>query len=135
MHSKKQAQVGVLLFDKALTEVLAEYSNYNNVFSAENAAELPDNLGMNEYTIKLKEGKQPLFGPIYSLGPVELETLRTYIKTNLTNSVIWPSKSLAEASIFFDKKPDGSFRLCVNYWNLKISLSKTNIHCLKLASC
>lgn len=28
-------------------------------------------------------GKQPLYGPIYSLKLVELETLKTYIKTNL----------------------------------------------------
>ena len=41
VHSKKQAQVGALLFDKAQIEVLAEYSNYGNVFSAENVTELP----------------------------------------------------------------------------------------------
>ena len=35
VHSKKQAQVGALLFNEASTKVLAEYSNYSNVFSAE----------------------------------------------------------------------------------------------------
>ena len=35
VHSKRQAQVGALLFNKAPTEVPAEYSNYNNVFSVE----------------------------------------------------------------------------------------------------
>ena len=40
---------------------------------------------MNEHVIELEEGKQPPFGPIYRLGPVELETLKTYIKTNLAN--------------------------------------------------
>ena len=87
-HSKKQAQVEALLFNKASTKVPAEYSNYSNVFSAEYAAELPENTGMNEYVIKLEEDKQPPFGPIYSLGPVELETLKTYIKTNLANGFI-----------------------------------------------
>ena len=47
VHSKRQAQikaqVGVLLFNKAPTEVLVEYSNYSNIFSAEHAAELPEN--------------------------------------------------------------------------------------------
>ena len=88
MHSKKQAQVGALLFDKAPIEVLAEYSNYNNVFSAENAAKLPKNTRINKYTIKLEENKQLLFSSIYSLKPVELKTLKTYIETNLANGFI-----------------------------------------------
>ena len=46
---------------------------------------------------------------------MELETLKIYIKTNLANGFIRPSKSPAGALILFDKKPDGSFRLCVNY--------------------
>ena len=92
MHSKRQAQikaqVGALLFNKVFTEIPAEYSNYGDVFSTEYTAELPENTGMNEYAIKLEEGKQPPFGPIYSLRPIELETLKTYIKTNLANGFI-----------------------------------------------
>ena len=115
MHSKKQAQVRALLFDEAFTEISAEYSDYNNVFSVENIAELSENTGINKHIIKLKEGKQPLFGSIYSLEPVELETLKTYIKTNLANGFIRFSKSLAGALILFDRKPNKSFCLCVNY--------------------
>ena len=85
---------------------------------AENAVELPENTGMNEHIIELKEGKQPPFGPIYSLGSVELKTLKTYIKTNLANGFIRPSKSPAKALIFFDQKLDGSFRLCMDYQGL-----------------
>ena len=118
MHSKKQAQVLALLFDKALIEVLTEYSNYSNVFLAENTAEFLENTGMNEYTIKLEEGKQPSFGSIYSLGPVELKILKTYIKTNLANNFIRPFKSPTGALILFDRKPDGSLRLCVDYQGL-----------------
>ena len=118
VHSERQAQVGALLFNEALTEVPAEYSDYSNVFSAEHAAELPENTGMNEHAIKLEEGKQPPFGPIYSLGPIELETLKTYIEINLANGFIRPSKSSAGAPILFDRKPDGSLRLCVDYRGL-----------------
>ena len=80
--------------------------------------ELSENTGKNEHTIKLEEDKQLLFGPIYSLKPTKLEILKTYIKTNLANSFIWPSKSLIRALIFFNKKPDRRFCLCVNYWGL-----------------
>ena len=115
VEAQKGAQVGALLFDEAPTKVPAEYSDYSNVFSAENAAELPENTGMNEHAIKLEEGKQSPFGPIYSLGPVELETLKTYIETNLANGFIQPSKFPAGAPILFDRKLDGSLRLCVDY--------------------
>ena len=117
-QSQTRAQVGALIFNKAPTEVSAEYSDYSDVFLEKNAAELPENTGINKHAIKLEEGKQPPFGHIYSLGPVELETLKTYIKINLANGFICPSKSLAGAPILFDKKPDGSLRLCVDYWDL-----------------
>ena len=133
MHFKKQAQIGALLFDKALTEVSAKYSNYSNVFSAENAVELIENTRINEYIIKLKEDKQPLFGLIYSLEPVELEIFKIYIKTNLANSFIWPSKSPAGAFIFFDKKSDRNFHLCINYWSLN-NITIKNQYLLPLIS-
>ena len=95
-------QVGALLFDKAPIEVPAEYSDYNNVFLVENAAELSKNTRINKHAIKLEEDKQSSFRPIYSLGSIELEMLKTYIKTNLANGFIWPFKSPAKALIFFD---------------------------------
>ena len=73
---------------------------------------------MNKHTIKLKESKQLPFGPIYSLRSVELETLKTYIQTNLANGFIQPSKSPAKTFILFNKKPDKSLRFCINYWGL-----------------
>ena len=116
--AQSRAQVESLIFNKAPTEVMAEYSDYSNVFSTKNAAKLLENIGINEHTIKLEKSKQPSFGPIYSLSLIKLESLKIYIKTNLINSFIWPSKSSAKASILFDQKPDRSLRLCVNYWGL-----------------
>ena len=122
VHSERQAQikaqVKALLFNKAFIEVPAEYFNYSNVFSMEYVAEFPENTEMNEHAIKLEEGKQPLFGPIYSLEPVELETLKIYIKTNLANGFIRPFKSPAGALILFNRKSDESFHLCLDYWDL-----------------
>ena len=95
--------------------VLAEYSDFADVFSTESAKVLPEWTGINEHAIGLEKGKQPPYGTIYSLGPVELETLKTYIKTNLVNGFIWPSKSPARALILFVRKPNGSRRLCIDY--------------------
>ena len=118
MYLEKQAQIGALLFDKASIEVQMEYFNYSNVFLAKNAVELAENTGINEHAIELEEGKQSPFGPIDSLDSVKVETLKTYIKTNLANDFIRLSMSPAGALILLNKKPDGSLRLCVDYWGL-----------------
>ena len=67
---------------------MIEYFNYSYVFLIENAAELPENIKMNKHAIELEECKQPSFRPIYSLEPIKLEILKTYIKTNLANGFI-----------------------------------------------
>ena len=54
----------------------------------EYAAELLKNTRINKHTIELEEGKQLFFGPIYSLEPIELKILKTYIETNLANGFI-----------------------------------------------
>ena len=83
-------------------KVPAEYSDIADVFSLDLASELPEHTGINNHAIKLVDSQQPPYGPIYSLGPVELETLKTYIETNLANEFMRPSKSLAGAPILFD---------------------------------
>ncbi len=80
--------------------------------------ELLENTGINEHVIELIEGKQPPYGPIYALSPMELETRKAYIETHLQTGFIQLSKSPTGAPILFDKKPDGSLRLCVDYWGL-----------------
>ena len=115
MHLLQAVQTTALKQDKALIKVLSKYTNYADVFSFDLAIELPENTGINKHAIKLQRGKQPPYRPIYSLGSVKLESLKTYIKTHLNTGFIWPSKSFVNALIPFDKKPDGSFCLCVNY--------------------
>ena len=90
IEAQSGAQVRALIFDNALTEVLIGYFDYSNVFSTENATKLLEHIGINDHAIKLQKGKQPLFGPIYSLGPIKLETLKTSIETNLANGFIRP---------------------------------------------
>lgn len=49
---------------------------------------------------------------------MKLETLKSYIKNNLAHGFIKPSKSSIRANTFFDKKPYGRLRFCVDYWCL-----------------
>ena len=117
-RTQNGVQVGRVIFDKACTEILAEYSDYSNFFSVENAAKLLEKTEINANTIKQEKSKQLFFGPIYSLSSIELEMLKTFIKTNLANGFICLFKSPAQAPILFNKKSNGSFRLCINYWGL-----------------
>ena len=93
---------------------MAKYSNYNNVLLVQNAVKLLKNTKINEYIIKLKD-KQPTFGLIYSLEPVELETLKTYIKINLANNFICLSKSPTEVFILFNKKLNRSLCFYIDF--------------------
>ena len=111
-------QVAALKQNEALTKVPTKYSDFADVFSEKKALVLPEQTDLNEHAIELEGGKQPPYGPIYSLGLVELETLKTYIETHLKTGFIWPFKFLAGASILFNKKSDDSLCLCVHYWGL-----------------
>ena len=113
IHLARKAQLALLLTKEVTVPV--EYSDFADVFLEKSANVLPERTEANEHAIKLEEGKQPPYGPIYSLGPVELETFKTYIETNLVNGFIQASKSPAGAPILFVCKPDSSLRLCVNY--------------------
>ena len=95
-----------------------KYSDFADIFSPKPALELFELTEINDYAIKLVDNQQLPYGPVYSLDSVKLETLKTYIKTNLVNGFIRVSKSPAKALILFDKKPNKSLQLYVNYWGL-----------------
>ena len=48
-------------------------------------SKLPKYIGIKNHIIELINGQEPPYGLIYSLGLVELETLKAYIKTSLAN--------------------------------------------------
>ena len=118
VHPSKKAQIALLKVDKASSKVPSKYANFTDVFSPKLATELPKYMRINDHAIKLVDDWQPPYGLIYSLSSVELEKLKAYIKNNLVSNFIRPSKSPAGALILFDKKPDGSLRLCVDYQGL-----------------
>ena len=117
VHPSKRAQIAHLKADEALTEVPSKYANFADVFSPKLAAEFPKPR-ISNHAIKLVNDRQLPYGLIYSLGPIELETLKVYIKNNLTNSFIRFSKSPVRAFILFNQKPDSSLKLYVDYQGL-----------------
>lgn len=94
-----------------------EYEDYEDVFSAEGAQCLPE-FSEWDHTIPLLDGKQPPWGPIYPLFPLEQKALREYLDEMLASGKIHPSSSPAAAPILFVPKANGSLRLCVDYRGL-----------------
>ena len=114
IHLARKAQIALLLAEKVT--IPAEYSDFAHVFLEKSANMLLEQTRVNANAIKLEKGKQPPYRPIYSLGPIELKTFKTYIKTNLANNFIKASKSPAGAPILFLHKLNSSFCICVDYW-------------------
>ena len=118
VYPSRRLQISSLIVEEAPTKVPTKYSDFADVFSPDLASELPKHTEINNHAIEPVDGQQPPYRPIYSLGPVELETLKAYIETNLANRFIRPSKSPAGVPILFDRKSDGSLRFYVDYQDL-----------------
>ena len=131
IYSSHQAQVAALTSKK--TGIPTKYSNFSNFFSSYSAVELLEHFRINDHPINLLDDKQAPYGPIYSLGPVELETLKTYIKANLASGFIRSSKSSSCALILFVRKKDGSLHLCQDNRRLN-NLTIKNCYPLPLIS-
>ncbi len=110
MHPSRRAEIAHLKVDEAFFKLPSEYANFADVFSPKLATELPEYIRINDHAIELINNRQPPYGPIYNLGPIKLKTLKAYIENNLANGFIKPFKSLVEALIRFNKKPNGSLR-------------------------
>ena len=107
VHPSCKPQMSGLIAKEACTKVSAEYLDFADVFSLDLVSKLPKHTGINDHAIELVNGQQPPYGLIYSLKPMELEILKTYIETNLANGFIKPSKLPVGALILFKQKSDG----------------------------
>ena len=108
--------MALLLAEKVI--IKTKYLDFIKVFLEKSPNRLLEQIKLNKYAIKLEKNKQPSYKLIYSLGSIELKTLKTYIKTNLANAFIQALKLPAGAPILFVRKPNSNFCLYVNYQGL-----------------
>ena len=80
VHHFCRPQVSGLIAEEVPIKIPAEYSNFANVFSPDWASELLEHTRINNHAIELVNSVQPSYGPIYSLGPVELETVKRTLR-------------------------------------------------------
>lgn len=80
------------------------------------------------HNLRLETTGTILFTPLYNFSQNELEVFQKYIVDNLAKIFIQPSTSLAEVSILFTKKKDGSLHLYVDYKSLNFITKKNHYH-------
>ena len=115
IHLLKKAQIAHLKANGTPTKIPSKYADFADILSPKLTVELLKHMRINDHAIKFVNDWQLLYGPIYSLGLMKLEILMAYIKNNLAIGFIRPSKSPAKAFILYNKKLNGSLRLCIGY--------------------
>ena len=113
IYSSCQAYIILLTSEKI--GISAEYSDFFNIFSSDLATKLLEHNRINDHSIDLLDNKQLFYDPIYTLGLVELKTLKIYIKANKASSFIKLFKFFTNVLILFTQKKDNSLHLYVNY--------------------
>ena len=100
-----------------IEDIPEPYRDLAVVFSKKEADKLPPHR-LTDCEIILKDGATLHYGPIYQLSLEEEETLKEYIEDMSEKGFIRESNSPAGYPVLFQKKRDGSLRLCVDYKKL-----------------
>ena len=79
-----------------------------------------------DHAIEMKEGFVPRKGKVYSLSRKEREEVCEFIKKQLRNGYIRPSKLPQTAPVFFIEKKDGKKRMVQDYQYLNEWTVKNN---------
>lgn len=95
-------------------EVEALLESYGDVMPSELPKELPPKRGI-DHRIELVPGARPPAQAPYRMPPAHLEELRRQLKDLLDAGLLRPSKAPYGAPVLFQRKKDGSLRMCVDY--------------------
>src|SRR5258705_9766476 len=108
------------------------YKDFTDVFSEEAFAHLPPHK-VWDHAIELHPDAKLPRGRTFPLSPAEQKELDEFLRENLVNRQIHPSKSPIGAPVFFIKKKEGSLCLVQDYWKLNEIMVK-NSYLLPLVS-
>ena len=100
--------------DPMPAEVKKELDEFKDVMPSELPKKLPPRRE-EDHKIELESGAKPLTMGPYRMAPLELEELRRQLKELLDAIFIQPSKAPYGAPVLFQKKHDGSLRMCIDY--------------------
>lgn len=95
-------------------QVAALLKEYQGLMPADLPKKLPPRRNI-DHAIELEPGARPASKAPYRMGPSELAELRKQLDGLLESGFIQPSKAPYGAPVLFQKKADGSLRMCVDY--------------------
>src|SRR5258707_2626385 len=101
------------------------YKDLTDIFSEEAFAHLPTHKAW-DHAIELHPDAKLPRGRTFPLSPAEQKELDTFLRENLANRQICPSKSPIGAPVFFIKKKEGSLRLVQDYRKLNEIMVKNS---------
>ena len=87
---------------------------FRDIMPSELPKELPPRRPI-DHKIELQAGAKPSAQVPYWMAPAELLELRKQLKELLNSGMIQPSRAPFGAPVLFQKKHDGSLRMCVDY--------------------
>ncbi|KAH7548622.1 reverse transcriptase [Bipolaris maydis] len=118
--------------DEPLLAVPAEYrtSEFKELFEENEATDLAEHQDW-DHEIILEEGAKLSPGGMYPIAPEHDAELRDYLQKNLKKGFIRPGSGPMASPILFVKKPNGKWRLCVDFRRLN-SVTRKNRYPLPL---
>ncbi|XP_020101642.1 uncharacterized protein LOC109719402 [Ananas comosus] len=106
-------------------EIGAVLADFQDVMPKELPKQLPPRREV-DHAIELEPGAKPPAKAPYRMAPPELEELQKQLKELLDAGFIRPSKAPYGAPVLFQRKSDGSLRLCIDYEFLVMPFGLTN---------
>nr|GEV52203.1 putative reverse transcriptase domain-containing protein [Tanacetum cinerariifolium] len=85
-----------------------------------------------EFQIDLIPGAAPVARALYQLAPFEMKELSDQMQGLFDKGFIRPSSSPWGAPVLFVKKKDGSFWMCIDYWELNKLTVKNRYSLLRI---
>lgn len=95
-------------------EIVSILDEFTDVMPPELPKKLPPRRGV-DHAIELEPGAKPPAMVPYRMAPPELDELKKQLKELLDAGYIRPSKAPYGAPVLFQKKHDGSLRMCIDY--------------------
>lgn len=91
-------------------DIVDLFAEFKQLFS-----DVPGRTTVTEHDIILLEGVTPIKQHPYRLNPTKMSALQSEIQYMLKNDLIEPSESPWSSPVILVPKPDGSFRVCIDF--------------------